>query len=333
MPTYRARLIRFLIRYSIGRKLRRAGLLEADRRKLDDLMVRSQRLPRGTKVSPIAVGDLPAEWVQGPNSASDAAILYLHGGGFIMGSPATHRELAARVSSAGGACVLSLGYRLLPEYPFPAALDDARTAYRWLLERGYASDQLIIGGDSSGAGLALQTLISLRDEGVPLPCAGFFMSPVTDWVEPGGESFATRAALDSLVSPAQCRQTSSMYVASHGDSPLLRPTETNLAGLPPLWIQVGDHEVLLSDAERLADRAAEAGVEVDFKIWPGMWHVFQSAAQYVPESRQSIEELGLFLQRRLGRRPSLPCNQAENRTTFEPTIVRANVFEEEPAAK
>jgi len=264
---------------------------------------------------------------------SDAAILYLHGGGFIMGSPATHRELAARVSSAGGACVLSLGYRLLPEYPFPAALDDARTAYRWLLERGYASDQLIIGGDSSGAGLALQTLISLRDEGVPLPCAGFFMSPVTDWVEPGGESFATRAALDSLVSPAQCRQTSSMYVASHGDSPLLRPTETNLAGLPPLWIQVGDHEVLLSDAERLADRAAEAGVEVDFKIWPGMWHVFQSAAQYVPESRQSIEELGLFLQRRLGRRPSLPCNQAENRTTFEPTIVRANVFEEEPAAK
>jgi acetyl esterase/lipase len=300
MPTYRARLIRFLIRYSIGRKLRRAGLLEADRRKLDDLMVRSQRLPRGTKVSPIAVGDLPAEWVQGPNSASDAAILYLHGGGFIMGSPATHRELAARVSSAGGACVLSLGYRLLPEYPFPAALDDARTAYRWLLERGYASDQLIIGGDSSGAGLALQTLISLRDEGVPLPCAGFFMSPVTDWVEPGGESFATRAASDPLVSPAQCRQTSSMYVGSHGDSPLLRPTETNLTGLPPLWIQVGDHEVLLSDAERLADRATRAGVEVNFKIWPGMWHVFQNAARYVPESRQSIEELGLFLQRRLG---------------------------------
>lgn len=300
MPTYRARLIRFLIRYSIGRKLRKAGLSEADRRKLDDLMIRSQRPPRGTRVSPVTVCDLPAEWVQGPGAGADAAILYLHGGGFIMGSPATHRELAARVSSAGETRVLSLGYRLLPEFPFPAALDDAKTAYQWLLERGYAPNQLIIGGDSSGAGLALQTLISLRDEVVPLPHAGFFMSPITDWVEPGGESFATRAALDPLVRPAQCRQTSSMYVGSHGDSPLLRPTETDLAGLPPLWIQVGDHEVLLSDAERLADRAARAGVEVHFKIWPGMWHVFQNAARYVPESRQSIEELGLFLRRRLG---------------------------------
>ena len=299
MPTYRARLIRFLIRHSIGRKLRKAGLSEADRRKLDVLMVRSQRLPPGTEVSPVTVGDLPAEWVQGPDSGPDAAILYLHGGGFIMGSPATHRELVARVSSAGGARVLSLGYRLLPEFPFPAALDDAKTGYQWLLERGYAPDQLIIGGDSSGAGLALQMLASLKDEGVPLPCAAFLMSPVTDWAEPGGDSFATRATLDPLVSPAQCRQTASMYVGTHGHSPLLRPTEMDLAGLPPLWIQVGDHEVLLSDAERLADRAAGAGVEVDFKIWPGMWHVFQSAARYVPESRQSIEELGVFLRETL----------------------------------
>ena len=263
-------------------------------------MVRSQRPPRGTRVSPVTVSDLPAEWVRGPGAEADPAILYLHGGGFIMGSPATHRELAARVSSAGQARVLSLGYRLLPEFPFPAALDDAKTAYRWLLAQGYASDQLIIGGDSSGAGLALQTLISLRDDGVPLPCAGFFMSPVTDWVEPGGESFATRAALDPLVNPDQCRHTSPLYAGSHAaDSPLLRPTEVDLTGLPPLWIQVGDHEVLLSDAERLADRAAKAGVEVSFKVWPGMWHVFQSAARYVPESRQSIEELGRFLRGRL----------------------------------
>ena len=300
MPTYRARLIRFLIRYSIGRKLRKVGLSVAERRKLDDLMVRSQRPPRGTRVSPVTVSDLPAEWVRGPGAEADAAILYLHGGGFIMGSPATHRELAARVSSAGQACVLSLGYRLLPEFPFPAALEDARTAYQWLLAQGYAPEQLIIGGDSSGAGLALQTLISLRDDGVPLPCAGFFMSPVTDWVEPGGESFATRAALDPLVSPDQCRHTSPLYAGSPAaGSPLLRPTEVDLTGLPPLWIQVGDHEVLLSDAERLADRAAKAGVEVSFKIWPGMWHVFQSAARYVPESRQSIEELGRFLRGRL----------------------------------
>lgn len=300
MPTYRARLIRFLIRYTVGRKLRRAGLTAAEQRKLDDLMVRTQHPPRGTTVSPVNVHDLPAEWVHGPGAEPDAAILYLHGGGFIMGSPATHRELAARVSSAGKARVLSLGYRLLPEFAFPAALDDTKAAYQWLLDRGYAPNRLIIGGDSSGAGLALQALISLRDEGVPLPCVGFLMSPVTDWVDPGGDSFATRAALDPLVSPAQCRRTSPQYVGSHARDPLLRPAEMDLAGLPPLWIQVGDHEVLLSDAERLADRAAQDGVEVSFKIWPGMWHVFQSAARYVPESRQSIEELALFLRRRLG---------------------------------
>lgn len=300
MPTYRARLTRLLIRYTIGRKLRRGRLTAAEHRKLDDLMLRSQRLPRGTTVSPVPVGDLPAEWVQGPGAGPQAAILYLHGGGFIMGSPATHRELAARVSSAGKARVLSLGYRLLPEFPFPAAVDDTRTAYHWLLARGYAPEQLIIGGDSSGAGLALQALISLRDEGVPLPCAAFMMSPVTDWIEPGGDSFVTRAALDPMVSPAQCRHTSHLYVGSHAGDPLLRPAEMDLAGLPPLWIQVGEHEVLLSDAERLADRATQDAVEVSFKIWPGMWHVFQSAARYVPESRQSIEELAVFLRSRLG---------------------------------
>lgn len=301
MPSHRACLFRILLKYSVGRRFRRAETSIAEWRKLDDLILRNQRLPKGTRISPATVGERSAEWVHGRGAAPDAAILYLHGGGFIMGSPATHRELAARVSTAGRASVLSLGYRLAPEFPFPAALDDAKTAYRWLLGEGYAPERLVIGGDSSGAGLALQTLLSLRDEGAPSPCAGFFMSPVTDWVVPGGESFTTRAALDPLVTPAQCRHTSSLYVGGCADSsPLLRPAEMDLAGLPPLWVQVGDHEILLSDSERLAYRAAEAGVEVDFKVWLGMWHVFQTAARYVPESRQSIEELALFLRAKLG---------------------------------
>jgi acetyl esterase/lipase len=211
--------------------------------------------------------------------------------------------MAARVSSAGSASVLSLDYRLAPEFPFPAALDDAKTAYKWLLALGYAPARLIIGGDSSGAGLALQALLSIRDEGLPLPCAAYFMSPVTDWVELDGESYVTRADVDPLVNLAQCRFTSSLYVGSHaGDSPLLRPFETDLAGLPPLWIQVGDHEVLLSDAERLADRASQAGLTVSFRVWPGMWHAFQSAARYVPEARESMEELAHFLRKNLKRR-------------------------------
>lgn len=299
MPTCRASLIRIALQHSIGRKFRKAGLSVTRLRQLDDLLARSQHLPKGTKFSPVTVNDLPAEWILGPGAGTDAAILYLHGGGFVMGSPATHRELAARVSSAGGARVLCLGYRLAPEFPFPAALDDAKTAYRWLLSRSYAPHQLVIGGDSSGAGLALQTLLSLRDDGDTLPCAGFFISPMTDWVEPGGESFETRAALDPLVSPTQCRYTASLYVGSHADDPLLSPAEIDLEGLPPLWIQVGDREILVSHAERLARRAGQDGVETSFKIWPGMWHVFQAAARYVPEARQSLEELGAFLMERI----------------------------------
>jgi monoterpene epsilon-lactone hydrolase len=300
MPTYRARLFRLVLRRSIGRRLREGVLSVAELRTLDDLMIRSQRLPRGTTVAPVEIGALPAEWVRGPSARHDVAILYFHGGAFVAGSPATHRELAARISGAARVSVLSLGYRLAPEHPFPAALDDAKVAYQWLLERGHTPGELIMGGDSSGGGLALQTLLVLRDEGLPLPRAAFFMSPVTDWAALNGESFTSRAALDPIVSLAQCRYTASICSGRQAaDSPLLRPAEMDLTGLPPSWIHVGDHEVGLSDAQRLASRAAEAGVEVSFKVWSGMWHVFQTAARFVPEARQSIEELALFLRRRL----------------------------------
>ena len=300
MPSFRARLVRLLIRHSVGRRFRRAGTSVPELRELGAFLARGQHPPAGTRVSPVAVRDRAAEWVEAPGSRTAAAILYLHGGAFVMGSPATHRELAARISAAGAARVLALDYRLAPEFPYPAALEDAKSAYHWLREQGYAPAALAIGGDSSGAGLALQALLALRDEGVPLPCAGFFMSPVTDWIEFGGESFRTRAALDPLVTPSQTRHTASLYVGDRArDDPLLRPTQSSLAGLPPLWIHVGEHEVLLSDAQRLAARAAEDGVDVEVKVWPGMWHVFQATARYVPEARRSLEELSAFLQKRL----------------------------------
>lgn len=297
MPSYRARLFRLVLKYSIGRRLR-AGVRSTDAwRELDDVTARMQHPPGGTRVAPVTVHGLPAEWVHGPGAASDAAILYLHGGAFVMGSPATHRELAARISRAARAGVLSLGYRLAPDFPFPAALEDVKTTYRWLLQRGYPPTRVVIGGDSSGGGLALQTLLALREENVPPPCAAFFMSPVTDWVALDGESFTTRAGLDPVVSLEQCRHTAALYVGSRATDPLLRPAEMDLTGLPPLWIHVGDHEVLLSDAERFADRAVRAGVDVDFRAWPGMWHVFQAAARWVPEARQSLDALGSFLRR------------------------------------
>jgi acetyl esterase/lipase len=248
------------------------------------------------------VNGLDAEWIHGPGAESDDAILYLHGGAFIMGSPAIHRELASRISAAAGVRVLSLDYRLAPEHPFPAALEDTKSAYGWLVAQGHDPSQIVIGGESSGGGLALQALLSLKEDGIPLPSSGFFLSPVTDWIELDGDSFSTRAQLDPLVSLSQSHYTASLYVGgSSKETPLLQPAKMDLAGLPPLWIQVGDHEVLLSDAERLAQRAAEGGVPVDFKVWPGMWHVFQGAARLVPEARESVEELGSFVRKSLSR--------------------------------
>jgi len=248
----------------------------------------------------VKLNGLSGDWIQAPGARSDATILFLHGGAFVTGPPATHRELAARVSASAGVRVLSLAYRLAPEHPFPAAIEDSLSAYQWLLDQGHTPSNLVLGGESSGGGLALQVLLSMKQKENPLPKAAFFLSPVTDWVDFDGESFSTRATLDPLLSQSQCEFTASLYVGeTPRETPLLRPTEMDLTGIPPMWIQVGDHEVLLSDAERLARRASDAGVEVDFKVWPGLWHVFQGAARFVPEAKDSIEELGTFTRKHL----------------------------------
>jgi len=283
---------------------RRAGVSIPELRRLDGILIRSQRPPKGTRVSTARLNGLSGEWVLGPGADTHATILHLHGGAFVSGSPATHRELVARVSGAAGVRAFSPDFRLAPEHPFPAALEDTLAAYRWLLAQGYSSSRLVLGGESSGGGLALQGLLAMKEEGIPLPRAAFFLSPVTDWVGLDGESWASRAGLDPLLSHTQCRSNASHYVGKNRlDTPLLRPAEMDLAGLPPMWIQVGDHEVLLSDAQHLAKRAAEGGVEVDFKVWPGLWHVFQAAAGVVPEGRKSLEELGRFLRKHLGPSP------------------------------
>lgn len=295
MPTLRARLTRSLIRHVVRRKFERAGRSIEAWRELEGFLIRSQRVPKGTVVSPVSAGGCTAEWVRGPGAGYGAAILYLHGGAFIMGSPATHRELAARISSASRVPVLSLDYRLAPEHPFPAAMDDAKSAYHWLLAQDYPPTGIVVCGDSAGGGVALQALLSLRDEGAQLPAAIALLSPVADWVGLDGESYSSRAGVDPMVSPAHCRFTADLYAGGRGKDPLLRPIDMDLGGLPPVWIHVGDLEVLLSDSERLAHRAQEAGVEVEFRVWPGLWHVFQTTAGFVPEARGSLEDLGRFV--------------------------------------
>jgi monoterpene epsilon-lactone hydrolase len=301
MPSLSGYLFRLIIKYVVAPKFRRAGRSIAEWRSIMEQFIGSQIIPTGTEICPVLVNGIAAEWVRVPGAQTDVAILYLHGGAFVMGSPATHRELAARLSASANAQVLVLDYRLAPEYSFPAAMQDAISAYRWLLNQGYTEKRIAIGGDSVGGGLTLQALIALRDEGSTLPSAAFFLSLVTDWVRFDGESFSTRATSDPWITLDTCKFTAAHYVGSSDPATrLFYPTDMNLSGLPPLCIHVGDHEVLLSDSARLAERARACHVQVELKTWPRMWHVFQTTAVFVPEARQSLEEIGRFVGRYVG---------------------------------
>jgi monoterpene epsilon-lactone hydrolase len=257
-------------------------------------------LPPDVRTEPVSVGSVPAEWVAAPGAADTRVVLYLHGGGYVMGSINTHRELASRVSRAAAARVLLIDYRLAPEHPHPAAVEDAVAAYRWLLERGVAPAHLAIAGDSAGGGLTVATLVALREARVPLPAAAACLSPWVD-LEGLGESMATRAAVDPMVQREPLRRLASLYLGGQDPrTPLAAPLHADLRGLPPLLIQVGDAETLFDDAMRLADRARAAGVEVTLEPWPEMIHVWQLFANMLPEGQQAIDNIGAFLRQRLG---------------------------------
>jgi acetyl esterase/lipase len=247
------------------------------------------------KVEPIDVAGVPAEWVTAPGAARDAALLYLHGGGYVMGSCTTHRDLAARISRAAAAPVLLLDYRLAPEHPFPAAVDDATAAYRWLLAQGFAPGRLAIAGDSAGGGLTAATLLSLRDAGDALPAAAVLISPWTD-LAATGKSLVARADRDPMVSAEGIVDLARAYLGdTDPQHPYASPLYDDLSGLPPLLIHVGTDEVLFDDAARFAARACEAGVRVTFEPWEEMIHVWHAFAPVLPEGQAAIERLGRFV--------------------------------------
>ena len=300
MPSLQSRFARLMTKHVMGRAFKRNRSIPQWRDTMDQI-AKYQRIPAGIETQPLLVNGIAAEWVHASGAQTDSAILYLHGGAFVMGSPTTHRELAARLSAITKAKILVLDYRLAPEHPFPAAVQDAISAYGWLLDNGYAEKRLAIGGDSAGGGLTLQTLIALRDKGRSLPAAAFFLSPVTDWVRFDGESYSTRAGVDPMNTLETCKYTAALYVGDNDpETPLLYPINMDLSGLPPLCVHVGDHEVLLNDSIRLAERARASNVAVELKVWLDMWHVFQMYASFVPEARQSLEEIGRFVVNHIG---------------------------------
>jgi monoterpene epsilon-lactone hydrolase len=245
---------------------------------------------------PVDANGIPAEWIIAPGAAQDLALLYLHGGGYTIGSINSHRHLASRLSKSAKVRVLAIDYRLAPEHPFPAALEDARAAYRWLLAQGFCQAKLAIAGDSAGGGLTMAVLVALRDEDAGLPAAAVCMSP---WVDLAGtgNSMRTKAEVDPMVRQDGVRMMAKMYLGqADATTPLASPLYADLSGLPPLLIQVGTSEVLLDDAVRLAERAKSAGVNVTLEQWEDMIHVWQFFASMLPEGGQAIERIGQFIQ-------------------------------------
>ena len=251
--------------------------------------------PEGTDIEVVDIDGVPAEFLTTENADMSYTLLYLHGGGYVMGSINTHRALAAGLSAAAEARCLILDYRLAPEHPFPAALEDAVAGYRWLLSQNYEPNQIAIGGDSAGGGLTVAALVSLKEQGVPLPSAGVLLSPWVD-LEMTGESIITKADVDPMVQKEGAQRMADVYLDGKDKrTPLASPIYADLAGLPPLLIQVGSEEILLDDATRLADRAKEAGVKAEIEVWDDMFHVFQAFAPMLPEGKQAIKNIGKFL--------------------------------------
>jgi epsilon-lactone hydrolase len=240
---------------------------------------------------------VPAEWLIPTNVMAGRAVLYLHGGSYISGSINSHRTLAANIALACKARVLLIDYRLAPEHPYPAAIEDALTAYRWLLSANYDPHHLAVAGDSAGGGLSLALLLSLRDASVPLPAACVCISPLTDMAFTG-ESWESNAAADLVIYAQKELEFARMYLGTaEPQDPLASPLYADLQGLPPLLVQVGGSERLLSDSTRLVERAQLTGVNAVLDEWDKMQHVWHFAAPFIPEGRRAIERIGEFVDR------------------------------------
>jgi len=252
---------------------------------------------RKVRVEEATVHGLNAEWLTPKGAPEDKLLLYLHGGAYVMGNCATHRQLVSYLAKYSGVKALLPEYRLAPEHPFPAAIEDAAGLYHSLLADGYVAENIVIAGDSAGGGLTMATLLSLRDAGDPLPAAVCLLSPWLDLASTG-ESMTTRAKKDPWFQPEDMPVVAAYYCNNDElQNPLASPVYADLSGLPPLYIQVGQDEILLSDSTRAAEKVKAAGGEVEIEIWPGMWHVFQAFLHQVPESKKAAKKIGKFVQR------------------------------------
>jgi acetyl esterase/lipase len=250
--------------------------------------------PPGLSIARDALGGVPVEWIVPDNASPAHVFFHLHGGGYVLGSPAGARPLTTEFALRARCRVASVDYRLAPEHPFPAAVEDGVAAWRGLLDAGTHPKDVVFGGDSAGGGLTLAVLIAARDVGLPMPAAAFAISPWTD-MRCEAETFRTLAASDPLLTARSLKEMADAYLAgADPKSPLASPALADLSGLPPLLIHVGADEVLLDDTLALQKRAMASGVDARFKVWPHMIHVWHMFHPMLPEGSEAINELVAF---------------------------------------
>jgi len=265
----------------------------AEQRARMDRSARFFRLPADVKTRRVAADGVAAEWIESPG-AGEGVLLYLHGGAYALGSVSSHREMIARLVKATGCNALAINYRLAPEAPYPAALEDSLKAYAWLLAGEQDPARIIVAGDSAGGGLAIATLLALRDEGKPLPAGAVCFSPWLD-LTASGDSVTRNAGVDPVLTARVLREYAALYAGSHSTSEvLISPLFADLTGLPPLYLQAGSHEILLDDAARFYRKAQQAGVDTRLDVWDGMFHVFQLIPM-LPQSKAALKSVGEFV--------------------------------------
>ncbi|MBV8764363.1 MAG: alpha/beta hydrolase fold domain-containing protein [Hyphomicrobiales bacterium] len=285
------------LRQLLAARPRPAGL--AERRKRLDALGAQYRMATDVRVTPVDANGVRAEWTDTSDADTSRAILFLHGGGYVSGSLESHRHMIAEAGRQACARTLAIGYRLAPEHPFPAALEDALSGYAFLLAQGIEPRRIAIAGESAGGGLALAALVSLREAGQALPACAWLSSPWVD-LELSGASMATKAPVDPLIQRPYLEELGHMYLAGADPrSPLVSPIYAELRGLPPLLIQVGSAETLLDDAVRVAAAAGAADVEATLEIWPHMIHAWHLFHPQLAAGRRALARVGAFIRARL----------------------------------
>ncbi len=282
-------------------RVRAQARLTAPRWSVDDDRASYERatadfpLGKNIEIERISAGGVTAEWVCIPGDDISGTLLYLHGGGYVIGSSRTHRSMLARMSAAAKIQVLGLDYRLAPEHVFPAPVEDSIAAYRWLLSEGVEPGNIVVGGESAGGALVVSLMVALRYLGEPLPAAGICISPWADLEQSGG-TMSTNAEVDPAVNRERLQAFADNYLGGKDPrAPLASPIYADMAGLPPLLIMAGSVEVLVDDAKRLAAKGTQDGVDATLEIWDDMPHNWQMYAHILPEAQQTIDRIAVFI--------------------------------------